>query len=127
MGAHNKIAIVTGAGSGIGKSVALTFLKDGYSVALAGRRKDALDDLLGRLAPDQPGILVGTQMLAKGHDLPNLTLVGLIGVDEGLFSVDFRASERRISCFGPEQHDVSVDSTDNLFRFALHCVSRARR
>ena len=42
MGAHNKIAIVTGAGSGIGKSVALTLLKDGYSVALAGRRKDAL-------------------------------------------------------------------------------------
>ena len=58
------------------------------------RRKDALEDLLGRLAPDQPGILIGTQMLAKGHDLPNLTLVGLIGVDEGLFSVDFRASER---------------------------------
>jgi len=58
------------------------------------RRKDALDDLLNRLAPDQPGILIGTQMLAKGHDLPNLTLVGLVGVDEGLFSVDFRASER---------------------------------
>jgi primosomal protein N' (replication factor Y) len=58
------------------------------------RRKDGLDTLLGQLGPDQPGILVGTQMLAKGHDLPNLTLVGLIGVDEGLFSVDFRASER---------------------------------
>ncbi len=43
MGAHNKIAIVTGAGSGIGKSVALTLLKDSYSVALAGRRKDALE------------------------------------------------------------------------------------
>jgi NAD(P)-dependent dehydrogenase (short-subunit alcohol dehydrogenase family) len=43
MGAHNKIAIVTGAGSGIGKSVALTLLKDGYSVALAGRRKEALE------------------------------------------------------------------------------------
>ena len=43
MGAQNKIAIVTGAGSGIGKSVALTLLKDGYSVALAGRRKDALE------------------------------------------------------------------------------------
>jgi primosomal protein N' (replication factor Y) len=58
------------------------------------QRKNALDDLLNRLAPDQPGVLVGTQMLAKGHDLPNLTLVGLIGVDEGLFSIDFRASER---------------------------------
>jgi len=43
MGAQNKIAIVTGAGSGIGKSVALTLLKNGYSVVLAGRRKDALD------------------------------------------------------------------------------------
>ncbi len=58
------------------------------------RRRNALDDLLGQLAPDRPGILVGTQMLAKGHDLPNLTLVAIVGVDEGLFSVDFRASER---------------------------------
>jgi len=58
------------------------------------RRRDSMQELLGRLAPDQPGILIGTQMLAKGHDLPNLTLVGLVGVDEGLFSVDFRASER---------------------------------
>ena len=58
------------------------------------RRREGVDELLNRLAPDQPGIYVGTQMLAKGHDLPNLTLVGLIGVDEGLFSVDFRAGER---------------------------------
>ena len=58
------------------------------------RRKGTVDDLLNQLAPDQSGIYVGTQMLAKGHDLPNLTFVGLIGVDSGLFSVDFRASER---------------------------------
>jgi len=40
---HNKVAIITGAGSGIGKAVALAFLEDGYRVALAGRRQDALD------------------------------------------------------------------------------------
>ena len=43
---------------------------------------------------DDPGILVGTQMLAKGHDLPRLTLVAVVGVDEGLFSADFRAGEK---------------------------------
>ena len=49
--------------------------------------------LLGELG-DRPGILVGTQMLAKGHDLPNLTLVAVVGIDEGLFSADFRAGEK---------------------------------
>jgi len=39
----SKIAIITGAGSGIGKAAALAFLKDGWQVALAGRRKDALE------------------------------------------------------------------------------------
>ncbi len=58
------------------------------------RTRGGVDERLQQLHPDQAGILVGTQMLAKGHDLPNLTLVGLIGVDDGLFSVDFRASER---------------------------------
>jgi NAD(P)-dependent dehydrogenase (short-subunit alcohol dehydrogenase family) len=43
MNGHNKVAMVTGAGSGIGKCVALTLLKDGYRVALAGRRKDPLE------------------------------------------------------------------------------------
>jgi primosomal protein N' (replication factor Y) len=58
------------------------------------RRKDAFDGMLARLADERPAILVGTQMLAKGHDLPNLTLVAIVGVDEGLHSVDFRAEER---------------------------------
>ena len=58
------------------------------------RRRDAFEDILATLKDDQPAILVGTQMLAKGHDLPNLTLVAIVGVDEGLHSVDFRASER---------------------------------
>ncbi len=57
------------------------------------QRKDALEKLLGGLGTD-PGILIGTQMLAKGHDLPNLTLVGVVGIDEGLFSADFRSHEK---------------------------------
>jgi NAD(P)-dependent dehydrogenase (short-subunit alcohol dehydrogenase family) len=43
MAQHNKVAVVTGASSGIGKASALSLLKAGYSVALAGRRKDALE------------------------------------------------------------------------------------
>jgi primosomal protein N' (replication factor Y) len=59
------------------------------------RRRDAFEQLLDNLRDEaKPAILVGTQMLAKGHDLPNLTLVAIVGVDEGLLSVDFRANER---------------------------------
>ncbi|MEO8459528.1 MAG: primosomal protein N' [Dokdonella sp.] len=58
------------------------------------RGAQARDALLDRLVDAGPRILVGTQMLAKGHDLPHLTLVVVVDVDAGLFSVDFRASER---------------------------------
>ncbi|WP_242113241.1 primosomal protein N' [Luteimonas aquatica] len=57
------------------------------------RRKDAMERHLDTLG-ERPGVLVGTQMLAKGHDLPNLTLVAVVGIDEGLFSADFRAGEK---------------------------------
>jgi len=46
MATNNKVAIVTGAGSGIGKATALAFLNDGYKVALAGRRQEALEDAI---------------------------------------------------------------------------------
>ncbi len=46
MASHNKAAIITGAGSGIGKAVALAFLNEGYRVALAGRRQDALQSTI---------------------------------------------------------------------------------
>lgn len=52
MTASNKVAIVTGAGTGVGKAAALALLKDGYSVALAGRRKEMLDEVVAEAGPD---------------------------------------------------------------------------
>lgn len=57
-------------------------------------RKDALVEILDKVHQQQIDILVGTQMLAKGHDFPNLTLVGVVDTDSALHSPDFRASER---------------------------------
>nr|MBA2239189.1 primosomal protein N' [Lysobacter sp.] len=57
------------------------------------QHRDALERHLAGFG-NARGILVGTQMLAKGHDLPNLTLVAVVGIDEGLFSADFRAPEK---------------------------------
>jgi primosomal protein N' (replication factor Y) len=50
--------------------------------------------LLAAIHNDEADILVGTQMLAKGHDFPKLTLVGVVGADAALFAADFRAPER---------------------------------
>ncbi len=58
------------------------------------RRKGSLDHMLAEIQRGAPVILVGTQMLAKGHHFPNVTLVGMLDADYGLFSSDFRASER---------------------------------
>lgn len=58
------------------------------------RRKGDLETYLEAVHTGETDILVGTQMLAKGHHFPDVTLVGIIDVDAGLFSSDFRASER---------------------------------
>ena len=57
-------------------------------------RKEAMTSLFNRVQRGEPCILVGTQMLAKGHHFPRVTLVAILDADGGLFSADFRASER---------------------------------
>ena len=57
-------------------------------------RKGSLESKLELVNKGEPVILVGTQMLTKGHDFPKLTLVGILDVDQALFSVDYRAQER---------------------------------
>ncbi len=58
------------------------------------RRKGSLANLLGQVHGGDARVLIGTQMLAKGHHFPNVTLVGIVDADQGLFSADFRGAER---------------------------------
>ncbi|WP_036819934.1 helicase-related protein, partial [Photobacterium sanctipauli] len=63
------------------------------------RRKGSLEGYLEAIRNNEYQILIGTQMLAKGHHFPDVTLVSLIDVDSALFSNDFRAAERLAQLF----------------------------
>ena len=58
------------------------------------RKKNSLTDMIKQIESGEPMILVGTQMVAKGHHFPGLSLVAMVDADGGLFSIDFRAQER---------------------------------
>jgi primosomal protein N' (replication factor Y) len=58
------------------------------------RKRGDLESVVSRIASGEARILVGTQMVTKGHDFPNVTLVVVLNADQGLFSTDFRAPER---------------------------------
>jgi primosomal protein N' (replication factor Y) len=60
----------------------------------AVQRKGSYRRILGDFRSRKTDILIGTQMIAKGHDFPNVTLVGVLGADQGLRLEDFRAAER---------------------------------
>jgi len=58
------------------------------------KNKHSFSKILASIQSNQPQILIGTQMLAKGHHFPNITLVGILNADNGLYSHDFRACEK---------------------------------
>ncbi len=58
------------------------------------RTKDAMQQMLGAFARGEAQFLVGTQMIAKGHDFPNVTLVGVVAADSTLMIPDYRSTER---------------------------------
>ena len=58
------------------------------------RGKDGHEKILSEFANGNADILIGTQMIVKGHDFPNVTLMGVLAADMSLYSSDYRASER---------------------------------
>jgi len=86
---------------GIGTQRAEAVLKSCFPRARIARmdadstsRKNSHDDILGAFRRHEADILVGTQMIAKGLDFPNVTLVGVLNADNALNMPDFRAAER---------------------------------
>ncbi|MBS6397462.1 MAG: primosomal protein N' [Clostridiales bacterium] len=58
------------------------------------RSKESYEQILAAFGKGEADILVGTQMIVKGHDFPNVTLVGVLAADISLYAADYRASER---------------------------------
>lgn len=58
------------------------------------REKDGHEKILAAFANEEADILIGTQMIVKGHDFPNVTLVGILAADMSLYANDYRAGER---------------------------------
>jgi primosomal protein N' (replication factor Y) len=77
---------------------ALTELFPGVTLARLDRdvvrKRGDMEEVMRRMSTGEARILVGTQMVTKGHDFPNVTLVIVLNADQGLFSTDFRAPER---------------------------------
>jgi len=94
-----KTGVLTALGLGTERiENVLTQLFAGKTIARLDRdstqRKGALEYYLEQINQGNIDIILGTQMLAKGHHFPNVTLVAILDVDSGLFSIDFHASEK---------------------------------
>ena len=61
------------------------------------RKRGAAEKIFDAAAAGEIDVLVGTQMLSKGHDFPKITLVGVVNADGAMFSADFRAAERMVA------------------------------
>jgi primosomal protein N' (replication factor Y) len=98
----------------------------------AGERRHALGDVLARFEQAPAGVLLGTQMVAKGHDFPDVTLGVVLDADATLRFPDFRAEERTFALItqlagragrGPRGGRVLVQTLDP----AAPCIVRAAR
>ena len=83
------------------------------------RHKGTLESQMARMHAGEIDVLVGTQMIAKGHDFRNITLVAAVNVDNALFSSDFRASERLFSLLlqaaGRSGRDAGISKNSEMW------------
>ncbi|MBQ8697149.1 MAG: primosomal protein N', partial [Clostridia bacterium] len=89
---------------GFGTQLAENYLQDNYPDARVLRmdadttqNKFSYDEILGDFRETGADVLLGTQMVTKGHDFPDVTLVGVLSVDSALYLDDYRANERAFS------------------------------
>ena len=126
MSTHNKSAIVTGAGTGIGKAVALALLRDGYRVALAGRRKEPLDAAIAEAG-------VGVQALAVPTDVSDPEQVHSLfnRTREAFGRLDLLFNNAGIGAPGVNLEDLSFDQWKKVVDINLTgsflCVQEAFR
>ena len=110
--------------------------------------KDAMVDLLSRFRKGEAQVLIGTQMIAKGHDFPNVTLVGVIAADLSLNMPDYRSEERTfqlltqvegragrgvhpgrvlVQSYEPDHYAVTMAATQDYRAFYDAEITRRRR
>jgi NAD(P)-dependent dehydrogenase (short-subunit alcohol dehydrogenase family) len=108
MSRNSKVALITGAGSGIGKAVALAFLREGYSVVLAGRRADALESVVKESG--------STKALAVATDVgkPESVEALYAKIKEAFGRIDVIFNNAGISGIGAGFEDISYDTWQNV-------------
>ncbi|UCH49250.1 MAG: SDR family oxidoreductase [Betaproteobacteria bacterium] len=127
MASNNKTAIITGAGSGIGKAVALAFLNDGYRVALAGRRQDALEGTIKEAGEN------GANAIAVPTDVSDPTAVtNLFSTARDKFGrVDVVFNNAGVNAPGVPLEELTVDQWKNVVDINLsgmfYCIQEAFR
>jgi NAD(P)-dependent dehydrogenase (short-subunit alcohol dehydrogenase family) len=126
MSTHNKSAIVTGAGTGIGKAVALALLRDGYRVAFAGRRKEPLEAAIAEAG-------AGVRALAVPTDVSNPVAVKALftKAKEAFGRLDLLFNNAGVGAPGVNLEDLSFDQWKTVVDINLTgsflCVQEAFR
>ena len=85
MESNGRVAIVTGAGSGIGRSAALHLLRDGYSVGLAGRREDPLKETIELSGVDPSRAIAVTTDVGEESSIKSLSLISSSNIKAYIF------------------------------------------